>query len=74
LQIQNQCENATADYLLANQRVCNDRGCYRYFTIEDKPRYLMGVGTPTILENIVCVLICLIAKMPPRKCKNGMYL
>jgi queuine tRNA-ribosyltransferase len=28
------------------EEVCNDRGCVTAILPEDKPRYLMGVGTP----------------------------
>ena len=40
---------------------------------EDKPRYLMGVGTPTnLLENIALGIDMFDCVMPTRNARNGM--
>ena len=42
---------------------------------EDKPRYLMGVGTPiNILENIALGVDMFDCVMPTRNARNGMFL
>ncbi len=42
-------------------------------SLEDKPRYLMGVGTPiNILENIALGVDMFDCVMPSRNARNGM--
>jgi queuine tRNA-ribosyltransferase len=54
LQIQTSGNAIGGSVRTCRRNVCNDRGCYCYF--EDKPRYLMGVGTPiNILEKNIII-------------------
>jgi queuine tRNA-ribosyltransferase len=39
---------------------------------EDKPRYLMGVGTPINIENIALGIDMFDCVMPTRNARNGM--
>jgi queuine tRNA-ribosyltransferase len=60
---------------LGNQQkknVCYDRVVCEILP-EDKPRYLMGVGTPiNILENIALGVDMFDCVMPTRNARNGM--
>ncbi len=66
------CDWRTICWRACRRDVCNDGGG-DFILPEDKPRYLMGVGTPiNILENIALGIDMFDCVMPTRNARNGM--
>jgi queuine tRNA-ribosyltransferase len=62
--------NAMVDYSVG-EPACAMTEVVTAIFLEDKPRYLMGVGTPiNILENIACGIDMFDCVMPPRNART----